>query len=145
MNGLAALVGGLIFGFGLVVSGMTEPGNVIQFLNLGPDWSPALMFVMGSALTVAAIGYRVFGSRATPLFSDAWNLPNSQQIDGRLAGGAVLFGVGWGIAGFCPGPAIVGAFGLDPRALWFIAAYVAGVYLFEWMDRRAAKAAVADG
>ena len=146
MSVIAALLAGILFGAGLVISGMTEPGNVIRFLNLAPGWSPALMLVMGSALITAGIGYRLAGKRLRPLFDEVFHTPTSTAIDQRLIAGSVLFGVGWGIAGYCPGPAIVGAFALDERALIFIAAYLVGTALFEFWDRRVrARAAIADG
>jgi uncharacterized membrane protein YedE/YeeE len=146
MQPVAALLAGVVFGFGLVLSGMTEPGNVIAFLNLAPGWSPALMVVMVAALVVTAIGYRLAGARSAPLFDADFHAPASTQIDRRLLVGAALFGLGWGIAGYCPGPAIVGAFTFDTRALLFIGAYVAGMLLFEWWDTRVrARAASADG
>lgn len=146
MKVLSALLAGIIFGAGLVISGMTEPGNVIRFLYLAPGWSPALMLVMGSALVTAAIGYRLAGRRLRPLFDDVFHAPTATVIDRRLVSGAVLFGTGWGVAGYCPGPAIVGAFALDQRALVFIAAYLAGTVAFELWDRRVKlRAALADG
>lgn len=146
MKPLAALVAGVVFGVGLVLSGMTEPGNVISFLNLAPSWSPALLFVMGSALVVTGIGYRLAGRRSAPLFDTAFHRPTARGIDRRLMIGAGLFGIGWGIAGYCPGPAIVGAFLLDSRALLFVAAYMVGTLVFELWERTAqARAAQADG
>jgi uncharacterized membrane protein YedE/YeeE len=146
MSVIAALFAGILFGAGLVVSGMTEPANVIRFLNLAPGWSPALMLVMGSALVTAGIGYRLAGRRHRPLFDEDFHAPVSTVIDQRLIIGAILFGIGWGVAGFCPGPAIVGAFALDERALIFIAAYLAGTVGFERWDRQVkARAATADG
>lgn len=146
MKAMAALIAGVIFGAGLVLSGMTEPGNVIAFLNLAPGWSPALMLVMGSALLTAAVGYRLAGKRLRPLFDEVFHTPTATFVDGRLVSGAVLFGIGWGLAGYCPGPAIVGAFALDQRALIFIAAYLIGTIAFEVWDRRVKlKAALADG
>jgi uncharacterized protein len=143
---LAALLAGTIFGAGLVISGMTEPGNVVAFLNLSVDWSPALMLVMGSALAVAAVGYRLAGQRGAPIFEPMFHTPAAKQVDQRLLVGATLFGLGWGIAGFCPGPAIVGAFALDHRALVFVAAYLVGAYAFSWWDRRVTvRALVVDG
>lgn len=146
MKPLAALVAGLIFGAGLVLSGMTEPGNVIAFLNLSPNWSPALLFVMGSALVVTGVGYQLAGRRSAPLFDTTFHRPTASGIDQRLMIGAGLFGIGWGIAGYCPGPAIVGAFSLDSRALLFVAAYIAGTLVFELWERTVeARAAQADG
>ena len=146
MKPIAALVAGLIFGVGLVLSGMTEPGNVINFLNISPNWSPALILVMGSALVVTGVGYRLGGRRSAPLFDTTFHRPAAKQIDRRLMIGAGLFGIGWGIAGYCPGPAIVGAFSLDSRALLFVAAYVVGTLVFELWERSVqARAALADG
>jgi uncharacterized protein len=143
---LAALLAGVVFGAGLVISGMTEPGNVIAFLWLTTGWNPALMLVMGSALMVTAVGYRLAGRRMAPLFDEVFHAPAAKQIDRRLLGGAALFGIGWGIAGYCPGPAIVGAFALDHRALLFLAAYLVGAYAFRWWDQRmAARAVATDG
>jgi hypothetical protein len=101
---------------------------------------------MGSALVTAAVGYRLAGRRLRPLFDDVFHAPTAANIDRRLVFGAVLFGTGWGIAGYCPGPAIVGTFALDQRALVFIAAYLAGTIAFELWDRQVKlRAAVADG
>ncbi len=144
MKPLAALIAGVIFGVGLVLSGMTEPGNVIAFLNLSPNWSPAMLFVMGSALVVTGIGYRLGGRRSAPLFDTTFHQPTANRIDRRLMIGAGLFGIGWGIAGYCPGPAIVGAFLLDSRALLFVAAYVVGTLVFELWER-SVRPALADG
>ena len=146
MKPLAALMGGAIFGAGLVVSGMTEPGNIINFLRIGPEWNVALILVMGSALLVTFVGYRLSGGRSAPLFDERFHTPTRQDLDPRLLSGAVLFGVGWGIAGYCPGPAIVGTFLLDERALVFMAGYVIGVAIYEWGNKRITEAAaLADG
>ena len=116
MKMLSALLGGVIFGAGLVLSGMTEPGNVIDFLRLGAEWNPALMVVMVSALVVTFVGYRVLAGKSAPIFDTSFHTPTKQSLDPRLVGGAVLFGIGWGVAGYCPDPAVVGAFLLDNRA-----------------------------
>lgn len=146
MGAFAALLAGLVFGFGLVVSGMSEPLNVIAFLRLAEGWNPALIFVMASALAVTALGYRLVGARAKPLFDGAFSLPTASAIDRPLVGGAALFGVGWGLSGFCPGPAIVSATQLDERGLLFVGAYIIGAYGFEGYTRwRAASATQTDG
>ncbi len=146
MKPLSGLLAGIIFGMGLVVSGMTEPANVIAFLNLSAGWSPALLLVMGSALVVTGIGYRLAGRRAAPLFDSTFHRPTANRIDRRLMTGSALFGIGWGVAGYCPGPAIVGAFTLDSRAILFVAAYAAGTLAFELWERRVqARSALADG
>lgn len=144
---LAALVGGIVFGLGLTVSGMTEPQNIIAFLRWGPGWNPALILVMGCAFTVTAAGYALIRRRSAPLFESSFRLPQSTAIDARLLGGAALFGVGWGLAGYCPGPAIVGAFSLDPRAAVFFAAFLTGAFGYRLLQRREARSVpqLADG
>ncbi|MEM7099213.1 MAG: DUF6691 family protein [Pseudomonadota bacterium] len=132
---LSALLGGMIFGAGLVIAGMTNPEKVLAFLTLNQNWDPALILVMGSAVVVATIGFWAASGRDTPLFDTAFHLPGSTTIDSRLVAGAGLFGIGWGISGFCPGPAIVGLLSLDVRAVIFVIAYIAGVKLFEVWER----------
>ncbi len=141
---LSALLAGILFGAGLVVSGMTNPEKVIAFLTLNDKWDASLIFVMGSALVVTAVGYFVVNRRRAPLFDAIFHNPVAQTIDTRLAGGAVLFGVGWALSGYCPGPAIVGAFTFDMRAVIFFIAYLGGVGLFETTRARTAVA-LADG
>lgn len=131
MKNFSALLAGILFGGGLVVAGMTDPLKVLAFLTLGAGWDPTLIFVMGSAVVVTFLGYRLAGTRAAPLFDTQFHTPASPVIDKRLLGGAAMFGVGWGLAGFCPGPALVGLMTLDARAAVFVAAYVAGVMIYE--------------
>ncbi len=145
MKLVAALFGGAVFGAGLVISGMTEPGNIIAFLNIAPGWNAALIVVMASALAVTFIGYRLLAGRSAPLFDDAFHTPTKQQLDPRLLTGAVVFGVGWGVSGYCPGPAIVGTFLLDERALIFMVGYLVGVGIYELADRRFTTPALTDG
>ena len=145
MRNIAGLIGGIIFGAGLVVSGMTNPEKVLAFLTLGPAWDPALIFVMGSAVVLATFGYWLVGKRSAPLFDGEFHLPTSTLIDKRLLSGAALFGVGWGFTGFCPGPALVGVMTLDQRALLFIVAYVVGVAIFEKVMNPPAVQAVPAG
>lgn len=133
MKLLAGLLVGGLFGFGLTLSGMTDPANILAFLTIAPEWSPQLAIVMGSALSASALGYFLVNRRQAPLFDASFHLPTASAIDGRLLGGAALFGIGWGLAGFCPGPAIVGAFTLDGRAIMFVAAYVVGNYLYQFL------------
>lgn len=133
MKLLAGLCVGGLFGFGLTLSGMTDPVNVLSFLTISPNWSPQLAIVMASALAASTLGYLLVNRRTTPLFDTSFHLPTASAIDSRLLGGSALFGIGWGVAGFCPGPAIVGAFTLDSRAILFIAAYVVGNYVYEYL------------
>lgn len=103
---LTALVAGLIFGLGLAVAGMTDPAKVVGFLDLAGDWNPALAFVMGAGVVVTFFGYRFVFARGKPLLADRFQVPTRKDIDLPLVGGSALFGIGWGLAGYCPGPAL---------------------------------------
>ena len=132
---IAALIGGIVFGTGLSVSGMSDPQVVLGFLTLDSGWNPALLLVMASAVTVTGLGYLAIGRRSAPLFDAQFHLPASTAIDGRLLLGSIIFGIGWGVAGYCPGPAIVGAFTLDPRALVFLPGFIVGMLAFEGLPK----------
>ena len=122
MDKLAALLSGLLFGAGLAISGMVNPMKVQTFLDLFGRWDPTLIFVMGGALAVTYAGYRLVLRAPRPRFSPAFILPSLQGIDERLIGGAVVFGLGWGLTGFCPGPAIASlVFGYWPSVVFVIA------------------------
>ena len=114
---------GLVFGLGIAISGMMNPAKVLNFFDIAGTWDPSLAFVMGGAVTVTFIGYRLVWRRPAPLFERAFQLPPARQIDLRLIGGSALFGIGWGIAGFCPGAAIP-ALG---TGRWEVALFVAAV------------------
>jgi uncharacterized membrane protein YedE/YeeE len=101
-----ALLAGLLFGAGLSLGGMTQPAVVLGFLDLAGAWNPRLLFVMAGAVATTALGYRLAWRARRPWFDDAFKLPVAQQVDARLAFGAALFGIGWGMAGYCPGPAL---------------------------------------
>ena len=133
-----ALLAGLIFGLGLILSGMANPAKVLGFLDLAGAWDPSLMFVMGGAIGVALVGFAVAARRKLTPSGEPINLPTARQIDRPLVIGALLFGIGRGVAGFCPGPALVGVGALEPKALLFVLAMLAGMGLFEW--RRRARA-----
>jgi len=107
VNRLIEFLVGLLFGAGLILSGMTDPGKVIGFLDVTGAWDPSLMFVMGGAVVVGLFAFAVARKRAANFLGGAMHLPNSDDIDTRLLVGALVFGVGWGLAGFCPGPAVV--------------------------------------
>ena len=145
MKNLSALIAGVLFGAGLVVAGMTDPLKVLAFLTLDQNWDATLLVVMMSAATVTFVGFRLAGRRAAPLFESQFNPPTSTAIDGRLLGGAALFGAGWGLAGFCPGPALVGLMTFDLRAVIFVAAYAAGVLIYEYWQRAALASAAPVG
>ncbi len=136
MNRFFEFLAGLLFGLGLILSGMADPGKVLGFLDLAGAWDPSLAFVMGGAILVGVVGYAVAGRRSNTLLGGAIDLPNNREIDQRLIGGALLFGVGWGIAGFCPGPALVSLGSAQPKALVFVLAMAAGMLLFELLERR---------
>ena len=134
MRTLLAFLAGLVFGLGLLLSGMADPAKVLGFLDLAGAWNPSLAFVMAGAITVGAIAFALARRRTTTLLGDALRLPAATAIDRRLIVGALLFGAGWGLAGFCPGPALV-ALGLgQSKAVVFVAAMLAGMGLFEAVE-----------
>ncbi|HEX7006990.1 MAG TPA: DUF6691 family protein [Alphaproteobacteria bacterium] len=123
---LAALGAGVVFGLGLAISQMVDPAKVLAFLDLAGDWDPSLAFVMAGAVAVSFFGFRATSARVRPVLAEAFQMPKARDVDARLVGGAALFGVGWGLVGVCPGPAIAGlAFGLQESAI-FVAALVVG-------------------
>ena len=131
-----SLLAGLVFGLGLIVSGMANPAKVLGFLDLGGAWDPSLAFVMAGAIAVGAVAFAVARKRTRSFLGAAMKLPTSRDIDPRLVVGSVIFGIGWGVAGFCPGPGLV-ALGMgEVKALVFVAAMLAGMGLFELIERR---------
>lgn len=135
MNRISEFLVGLLFGLGLLLSGMTDPGKVIGFLDLSGVWDPSLAFVMGGAIVVGFFAFTVAKKRTKSFLGSALHLPTSNQIDKRLVIGSALFGAGWGIAGFCPGPALVSMADGQPKAAVFVAAMVVGMVAFELADR----------
>ena len=132
----ASLLSGLVFGLGLIVSGMANPAKVLGFLDITGAWDPSLAFVMAGAIGVGFVAFRIARGRSASLLGAPMSLPTSQAIDRRLMAGSLLFGIGWGIAGFCPGPAFVAlGFGATKAAV-FIAAMLAGMLVFELFERR---------
>lgn len=130
MSILLAAVTGALFGVGLLVSGMTQPARVIGFLDVTRDWDPSLAFVMGGAVVVYAIAYRVISvRRADPWFDVKFHLPTHRDLDLPLVGGAALFGVGWGLGGLCPGPGLVAAAAGSGSAIAFVVAMLVGMVL----------------
>jgi hypothetical protein len=122
-----SLLAGVIFGAGLTVSDMVNPARVLNFLDVAGHWDPTLMFVMAGGLAVTTLGYRWILRRSSPIADDRFHLPTRQQIDLPLVGGAALFGVGWGLAGICPGPAFADLVTLQPKVLLFVAAMLVGM------------------
>lgn len=138
MNTLVAFAAGLVFGIGLIVSGMTDPGKVKGFLDVAGTWDPSLAFVMGGAVLVAAFAFRLAGRRGRTFFGGALELPARRDLDARLVLGSLAFGIGWGLGGFCPGPAVVAfASGVEQAAV-FVAAMLAGMALYTALERRRA-------
>jgi uncharacterized protein len=139
MQRITALLAGLLFGAGLTLSGMVNPMKVVNFLDLFGSWDPTLIFVMGAGLVVTFLGYRLVLSRSKPLYAEAFSLPETTGINARLIGGSVLFGAGWGLTGFCPGPAIASlVFGLWPSVL-FVAAMAVGMLAAQLLVRRTSE------
>ena len=136
LRALAGLVAGSLFGLGFVVSEMINPAKVQAFLDVAGAWDPSLAFVMGGAVIVTFVGYRLVFRRDRPLFEATFSVPTRTDLDARLIGGAVLFGAGWGLAGFCPGPAIAGlALGLR-ETVAFVAGMAVGMILARWLGDR---------
>jgi uncharacterized membrane protein YedE/YeeE len=137
-----ALFAGALFGLGLAVSGMMNPAKVIGFLDFAGGWDPTLAFVMGGALLVTVPAFRLILGRPRPILADGFVLPTRSALDARLLGGAALFGVGWGLSGFCPGPAVAALVtGLAP-VFAFVTAMVAGMVLYAWIFERSDRAGV---
>ena len=133
---ILSLLSGLVFGLGLIVSGMGNPAKVLGFLDLAGAWDPSLALVMGGAIAVALPAFWLAGRRNTALLGEPMQLPAARRIDRRLMLGSLAFGAGWGIAGFCPGPALVSLLAGQPKAWIFVAAMLAGMALFEVLEHR---------
>jgi uncharacterized protein len=132
---IAEFVVGLLFGLGLMLSGMTDPGKVIGFLDLFGTWDPSLALVMGGAIMVGFFAFTVAKKRTSTFLGGALQLPTNMDMDKKLVIGSLLFGAGWGLAGFCPGPALVSMADGQPKALVFVLAMLIGMLGFELMDR----------
>ena len=130
-----AFVAGFVFGIGLLVSGMANPAKILGFLDLAGRWDPSLILVMAGAIAIGTFGFAVAGRRTTTVLATPMLLPTVCTIDRRLVLGGAVFGVGWGLAGFCPGPAIVALGTGHLKAIVFVAAMVVGMLAFEWIER----------
>jgi hypothetical protein len=131
MNRLLEFIAGLLFGIGLIVSGMTDPGKVTGFLDLSGDWDPSLALVMGGAIAVGFFAFAAARKRSTSLLGGTMYLPASDSVDSRVLIGSVVFGVGWGLSGFCPGPAVVATGAGYWQALVFTLSMLAGMAVHE--------------
>jgi len=129
-----ALLSGTLFGLGLAVSGMANPAKVLAFLDVAGNWDPTLAFVMIGALAVTTPAFRYVLKRNRPWFADAFSMPTRKDLDTRLTIGAVLFGIGWGLAALCPGPALTDLVTGRVDIVGFVAAMLAGMLLFDWVD-----------
>ena len=136
MNLFTCLLAGLLFGIGLIVSGMADPAKVIGFLDLAGRWDPSLAFVMAGAIAVGVVPFWYASRRTVSLMGLVMRLPAARQVERRLLLGSALFGAGWGLAGFCPGPAIVSLASGQPKAAVFVVAMLAGMLVFEFAERR---------
>jgi uncharacterized membrane protein YedE/YeeE len=141
MKLLMALLAGLLFGLGLILSGMTDPAKVIGFLDLAGNWDPSLAFVMGGALLVGSLVFPFATKRPKSLLGDALRLPTATRIDRRLVLGGLTFGVGWGLAGYCPGPALASLAQGGTKPLVFFVAMLAGMTMFELLESIKSKSA----
>lgn len=137
---LAALGAGALFGLGLAVSGMTDPLRILGFLDVTGAFDPSLLFVLGGAVATTALLFRFVLRAPRPRLADRFHLSNSQRIDTRLLGGAALFGIGWGLTGYCPGPALVGLGYGAHEALWFVPAMLIGMAVHRGWERQAQRA-----
>ncbi len=136
MTVLTSLLAGLLFGLGLIVSQMVDPAKVQSFLDIAGQWDPSLALVMGGAVIVGLAGFLLAGQRSTSLLGEPMRLPEARRIDTPLVVGSAIFGAGWGLVGYCPGPAIA-ALGMgEPKAVLFVFAMVAGMGLYESLERR---------
>jgi uncharacterized membrane protein YedE/YeeE len=131
MRLLTSFISGLLFGTGLVLSGMTDPANIIGFLDVSGHWNPRLAFVMLGAVAVSFFGFRYVAGRQVSSLGEPLQLPTNQTLDSRLISGALLFGIGWGLVGYCPGPALVSLTTLDIIPWTFVLAMLVGMALFE--------------
>ncbi len=145
LRNIAALACGIVFGAGLGISQMTNPDKVLDFFDIFGAWDPSLAFVMGGAVAVTAVAFRFVLRRPNPLLAESFSLPTKADIDARLLAGAAVYGVGWGLVGFCAGPSIAALAYGDSRVVIFVAALVAGAWLANLVTRARPTPLLADG
>lgn len=133
---LSALITGLIFGLGLIISGMADPAKVQNFLDVAGHWDPSLAFVMGGAIAIALPGFKLLRGRDAPLFAERFGWPEKVSLDKRLIGGAAIFGIGWGLGGFCPGPALTALPLAASGTLFFVPTMLIGIVLAKVVANR---------
>lgn len=135
-NNISAWIVGFVFALGLGISGMTDPKKVIGFLNVFGNWDPSLIFVMMGSIAVHFVTYRWIRRRSLPLFSNQWHVPQKSQITPSLMIGSLIFGIGWGLAGYCPGPALTSLAFFQLPPFVFVASMLAGMFLFKLVDQK---------
>ncbi len=138
-HGIVALIVGLLFGLGLAISGMTQPSKVIHFLDIFGAWDPSLAFVMMGAIGIHLFAYRIVKRRTSPFLADTFMIPDKKQIDWKLVAGSALFGIGWGLGGFCPGPAITSLASLQLDVFVFVAMMAVGMLAQDWLFQARVK------
>ncbi|GFM60583.1 membrane protein [Pseudomonas cichorii] len=139
MRPFIALLAGVLFGIGLLLAGMTNPAKVLGFLDLAGQWDPSLAFVMFGAIAVAFLPFRWAGKRSQSLLGAPMQLPTNRTLDKRLIGGSLLFGIGWGIAGLCPGPSVALLLTLQWQPLVFVLSMLAGMLIFQALENRSKR------
>jgi uncharacterized membrane protein YedE/YeeE len=135
MRSVFAFIAGLVFGLGLILSGMTNPAKVLGFLDLAGAWDPSLALVMAGAILIGSIAFGLVAGRRQTLLGDVMHLPTASRIDRRLVLGSLTFGVGWGLGGYCPGPALTSLLQGGSKPLVFVLAMIAGMMLYELLER----------
>lgn len=139
MQPLVSLVAGVVFGLGLAVAEMTNPLKVLDFLDLAGHWDPSLAFVMGGAVMLTLVAFRFILRRPVPFYGERFHLPTLTQVDRKLLAGAALFGIGWGLVGYCPGPALATVLSGNSETWLFVPAMLVGGALQRWQSRRIAR------
>lgn len=134
----SSFLAGLLFALGLGIAGMTQPQKIIGFLDVTGQWDPSLLSVMGGALLVHLITYRLIIQRKSPLFDSCFHIPQKRNLEIKLLGGSALFGIGWGLSGFCPGPAIVALAGFQSETLTFVGSMILGMIIAKWATKKTA-------
>lgn len=132
---LTSFIVGFIFAIGLGISGMTQPQKVVAFLDLFGSWDPSLLFVMVGAIAIHFVSYKLIRKRKSPLFATDWQVPTKKEITPALIVGSLIFGIGWGLGGFCPGPALASLASLDYRPFIFVGSMLVGMILFKQVDK----------
>ncbi len=135
-NNLSAWIVGFVFSLGLGISGMTQPQKVVGFLDIFGNWDPSLIFVMLGSIAVHFVTYKLIRKRSSPLFSAQWHLPQSNKITPSLVIGSIVFGAGWGLAGYCPGPAITSLASMQMRPALFVIGMLGGMFIFKLLDAK---------